>query len=140
MDKSISQLEGWKWKSEIPSRKTHGGIECRFYELHNQPVSELDLADIRFLIVQNTGLEYLVNIAIDRLKEDLFVEVEYYPGDLLCSLLRINNEPNFWITHLKEKQEIIELYTEQKKRLGSIDLTDELIQRIKDSYQEFLKK
>jgi len=140
MNKSISQLEGWKWKNEIPTRETHGGIECRFYELHNQPLSNLDLSDIRFLIGQNSGLEYLVPIAVSKLKEDIFLEVEYYPGDLLCSLFLINNEPNYWKSHTKEKQELIDLYTEQKKNLGSIDANDEIIQKIKEAYKEFLNK
>jgi len=138
MDKSISQLEGWKWKNEIPTRESHGGIECRFYELHNKPISELDLSDIRFLIGQNSGLEYLVPIAINKLKEDVFIEVEYYPGDLFCSLLLINNEPNYWKFHPKEKQDLIDIYTEQKRNLGSIDANDEIIQKIKETYKKFL--
>lgn len=140
MDKSISQLEGWKWKNEIPTRTTHGGIECRFYDLHNQPISELNLSDIRFLIGQNSGLEYLVPIAISILKEEIFLEVEYYPGDLLCTLFLINNEPNYWKSHSKEKLELLDLYKEQKKNIGSIDVMDDIIQKIKEAYKEFLNK
>lgn len=139
-NKSISELEGWKWKGVIPNRETHSGVECRFYELHSKPISELDIYDIRFLIGQNSGLEYLVPYALNKLKEDIFLEVEYYPGDLLCSLLQINNEPNYWVTHHETKQALINLYTEQKKRLGSIDANDEIIQKIKEAYKEFLNK
>jgi hypothetical protein len=139
-NKSISELEGWKWKGVIPNRETHSGVECRFFELHNKPISKLDIYDIRFLIGQNSGLEYLVPYALKKLKEDVFLEVEYYPGDLLCSLFLINNEPNYWKSHTKEKQELIDLYTEQKKNLGSIDASDEIIQKIKEAYNEFLNK
>ncbi len=136
-NKSISELGSWKWKDEIPTRETHSGTQCRFYELHNVPLSELDLSDIRFLIGQNTELEYLVPYAFSKLNENIFIEAEYYSGDLLCALFLINDEPNYWQTHEEEKQEIIELYQEQKSNLGSVE-DQEIIQKIKNAYKEFL--
>lgn len=138
-NKSISELEGWKWKSKIPKRETHGGIECRFYELHNIPITKLGLDDIRFLIGQNSALEYLVPKAIKELQKNLFIETEYYEGDLFCSLLKINNKPNYWLSHEKEKQELINLYNEQKKMLGILDLTENTLVKIKEAYKEFIQ-
>lgn len=137
--KSISELEGWKWKGEIPARQTHSGTECRYYELHNLEISKLDLSDIRFLIGQNSGLVYLVPIAINKLKENIFMEVEYYEGDLFCSLLQINNEPNYWQSHQRENQELISLYNEQKKMLGALDVSEEIKVKIKEAYKDFTK-
>lgn len=139
MNKSISKLEGWKWKGEIPTRQTHSLVECRFYELHNIEISKLDLSDIRFLIGQNSGLNYLVPIAVNKLEENIFIEVEYYEGDLFCSLLQINNEPNYWISHQEERQKLITLYNEQKSMLGTLDLTEEIKAKIKEAYKEFAK-
>jgi hypothetical protein len=137
INKSISELGNWKWKDEIPTRETHSGTECRFYELHKIPLLKLDLSDIRFLIGQNSGLEYLVPDAIDKLKENIFIEAEYYQGDLFCSLLLINNESNYWNSHKKEKQQLIDLYSEQKRNLGTIE-DEEIIQKIKEAYKEFV--
>jgi hypothetical protein len=139
LSKSISELEKWKWKGAIPS-ESDSYTEYRFYTLHDKPISELDFSDIRFLITQNSGLEYLVPIAIEKLREDLFLETEYYPGDLFYSLLLINNSPNYWETHPEEKDELIKLYGDQKQALGGLDLTDELIQKIKEGYKDFLNK
>ncbi len=138
-NKSISELEGWKWKSEIPKRETHGGIECMYYELHNIPISKLGLDDIRFLIGQNSALEYLVPKALKELQKNIFLEAEYYEGDLFCSLVKINNNPNYWLTHEKEKQELINLYNGQKKMLGMLDLSEETKVKIKEAYKEFIK-
>lgn len=138
-NKSISELEGWKWKSEVPKRETHGGIECRFYELHNIPISKLGLDDIRFLIGQNSALEYLVPKAIKELQKNLFVEAEYYEGDLFCSLAKINNNPNYWLSHEKEKQELISLYNEQKKMLGTLDVSEDIKLKIKEAYKELIQ-
>ncbi len=139
INKSISELENWKWKNEIPTRETHSGTECRFYELHKIPLLKLDLSDMRFLIGQNTGLEYLVPYAIDKLKDDIFIEAEYYQGDLFCALASINNEPNYWSSHKKKKQQLIDLYSEQKRSLGTIE-EEEIIQKIKEAYKEFVAK
>ena len=137
LNRSISELEGWKWKSAIPG-EDDSYVTQRFYELHNRPVSELDLSDIRFLIGQNSGLKYLVPLAIEKLKENLFVEVEYYPGDLFCSLLLINNEPNYWSEHSFYRQELITLYENQKKAISSLDITEENLRKIKGDYKRFL--
>lgn len=138
-DKSISELENWKWEDEIPTRETHSGTECRFYELHNVSLLKLDLLDIRFLIGQNAGLKYLVPDTIDELRDDIFKEAEYYQGDLLCALFLINDEPNYWKTHTKEKQQLIDIYQDQKRNLGTIE-DEEIIQKIKEAYEDFLTK
>lgn len=139
IDKSISELEKWKWKGPIPN-ESDSYTEYRFYSLHDKPISELDLSDIRFLITQNSGLEYLVPLVIEKLRDDLFVETEYYPGDLFYSLLLINNKPNYWESHLKEKRALLELFADQKHKLGTLDLTEDLIEKIKKGYKDFLNK
>jgi hypothetical protein len=45
--KSISELEGWKWKGKIPT-ENDAYAEFRFYQLHNLPISNLTLSDIYF--------------------------------------------------------------------------------------------
>ena len=134
---SISKLEGWKWKVDIPNQQTHSETECRFYELHNKPLSQLDLSDVRFLIGQNSGLDYLIPYSISKFRDDIFLEAKYYPGDLLYALLSVNNYPNYWLSHAGEKQKLIELYIGQKANLGLLEDT-EIIKKIKDAFSEFV--
>ena len=108
-DKSISELEGWKWNDEVPL-ENESYVVWNFYRLHNYPVKNYNLADFRFMIGQETGLEYLVPIALKKLEDDLFTEAELYPGDLFCSLLLVSNTQNYWENHLKEKKKLIELF------------------------------
>jgi hypothetical protein len=100
----------------------------------------LGFDDIRFLIGQNSGLEYLVPIAITKLREDVFFEAEYFEGDLFKGLLCISEPQNFWSVHLKEKQELIELYENQKHRLGELEIPHEAKRDIKEAYKELLNK
>lgn len=139
LNKSISELEGWTWKGGIPSNN-ESYVVRNFFKLHKQAINEMDFLDIRFLIGQNSGLKYLVPIALEELKKDLFIEVEYYPGDLFCSLLLINNVPDYWSMHPQEKQELINLYTHQKKKLGILDISEDTRIKIKESYKDFIKK
>lgn len=49
------------------------------------------------LIGQSIGLRFLVPFALDLLQADPFVEGDFYEGDLLRSVLRV--EPAFWAAH-----------------------------------------
>ncbi len=136
-NKSISELGNWKWKNEIPNEGDSFVVK-NYYRLHNLPIKEYTLSDLRFMIGQNEGLEYLVPIAIIALIKDIFIETDLYPGDLLCSLLQITNEPNYWTTHPKVKQDLINIYTEQKKQLGKINVPEEVKVKIKDLYKSLI--
>jgi hypothetical protein len=139
LNKSISELEGWKWKGAIPGEDDSYVVK-HYFSLHAKPIAEMNLSDIRFLIGQNVGLKYLVPIALDSLRKELFIETEYYPGDLFYSLLSINNEPNFWSLNSDLKGDLISIYNEQKKIIGSLDVSEEDITKIKQAYKEFLTR
>lgn len=138
LNKSISELEKWKWNEDIPSEADSFVIR-NFYRLHNMPIKNYLLGDIRFMIGQNTGLEFLVPIAIEKLQKNIFLEADLYPGDLFCSLLLINEEPIYWKTHEKEKQELINLYNEQNKSFGTLDVSEDIKVKIKEAYKELLQ-
>ena len=137
-NKSISELENWKWNEDIPTTDDSFVIR-NFYRLHNIPISDYLLADFRFMIGQNTGLDFLVPLALKKLQENIFIEADLYPGDLLCSLFLIDEEPNYWQAHEEEKQELIRLYSEQKRMLGVLDVSEEIKVKIKKAYKEFAK-
>ena len=132
--KSISELEGWKCK--IPVEGDDSYVVRNYYRLHNVPIKNYNLADLRFMIGQNAGLEYLVPIALEKLKEDIFLEAEFFEGDLLKGLFRIEDISNYWASHNKEKQELIELYENQKYKLQELNRKRE----IENAYAKFLEK
>lgn len=137
MKKSISELEGWFWKGEIPNRNTYSSIICRFYELHNKPISELENKDIRFLIGQNFGLVHLVPIVLEILKRDIFIETEYFVGDLLIALLQININTNYFETHKNEKEILTKLFLENQERFSNLETTFEIRNKIIKLFKNF---
>ncbi len=51
---------------------------------------------------------------------------------------KINNEPNYWLTHLDEKESLIILYTSQRKNIKNIDgISDETIIKLKEEFLNF---
>ncbi len=88
--KSIEELEKDYWgKPEFDS-----SVVTKSHELRCIPINELACEEIRFLLGQNIGVKWLFDVALSKLVEDPLVEGDNYPGDLLCSLLRVNK--SYW--------------------------------------------
>ncbi|MBX2978159.1 MAG: hypothetical protein KF905_02600 [Flavobacteriales bacterium] len=136
-DKSISELEGWTWKDPIPTADDSSGTVLRFYRLHRTPIKDLVIGDLRFLIGQNSALEYLVPMALDQLRNNPFVEAEYYPGDLLCALFQINDQPSYWSSHPDQRELLVRLYEEHLGRMPTAEVSDSDLKRIKRDFEKF---
>ena len=65
----------------------------RCHELRTKPLRDFTVADLRIMIGQEVALNRLVPLALDRMRDPL-VEGDYYPGDLLASVLRV--DAAFW--------------------------------------------
>jgi hypothetical protein len=92
---SISALGGWTWTQPVPDADDSEVVR-RYYALHQTPIGQLSFADLRFLIGQNECLRHLVPKALVLLDSDPWMETEFYPGDLLSALLRINHPAGYW--------------------------------------------
>lgn len=89
--KSIEQLENDVW--ENPSKFPSDMIE-RCYRYRKISIAELTKKQIRLLISQKIGIEYLVEIAIEKLERDILTECEFYKGDLLMAIFNLPTK--FW--------------------------------------------
>ena len=87
--KSIENLERNNW-GEVPTDES--SIVQRLYRLRKVPLEAFTIDDIRFMIIQQTGLPYLLKMAIELLQTDIYTEGNYYEGDLLSAVLHINAE------------------------------------------------
>jgi hypothetical protein len=66
----------------------------RCHELRQKPIDDFTVEDLRLMIGQGIGLSHLIPLALGRLRADLFAEGDYFPGDLLSNVLRV--ERAFW--------------------------------------------
>ena len=89
-NKSLQDLDGQDWgEATFPSYLVR---TC--HALRRKPLREFTVEDLRIMIGQNIGLEYLVPLAIERLQRDPFAAGDFYPGDLLGSVLKVQS--SFW--------------------------------------------
>lgn len=95
---SISALGGWTWTQPVPDADDSEVVQ-RYYALHRIPIGQLSPADLRFLIGQNECLRHLVPKALALLETDPWMETEFYPGDLLSAVVRIDHPADFWNLH-----------------------------------------
>lgn len=72
-------------------------LDSQVRALYKKAVKELTVEDLRLMIGQGVGLEYLIPLATDLLSENPFVEGDYYPGDLLSAVMNVKDD--FWVSH-----------------------------------------
>ncbi|MEL6977907.1 MAG: contact-dependent growth inhibition system immunity protein [Pseudomonadota bacterium] len=80
---SLEALERRVWREpSFPSR-----LVTTCHRLRRIPIRDLSVEDLRLLIGQSIGLEYLVPLAIERLDEDPLAAGDFFPGDLLLQVV-----------------------------------------------------
>lgn len=89
--KSIEQLEKdiWKNPSEFPT-----DLFEKCYQYRKISIAELTNEQIRLLISQKIGIEYLIGIALEKLERNILTECDFYEGDLLVAVSSLPTE--FW--------------------------------------------
>ena len=120
--KTLEELEGSDWGE--PTYDSHLVIEC--HRLRRVPLRDFTPENLRIMIGQKFGLENLVPIALTHLATDPFVEGDFYPGDLLRTLLAI--PPPLWATHSELRQDAARVAATARAKLE--DPGDPLIEEI----------
>ncbi|MEO8588541.1 MAG: contact-dependent growth inhibition system immunity protein [Flavobacteriales bacterium] len=93
MERSLQELEGADWGT--PKDDSSLITEC--HRLRRVPLKDFTAENLRMLIGQAIGLEYLIALALDVLEKDPWTEGTSYPGDLLKYIVRVRAD--FWSTH-----------------------------------------
>ncbi len=94
LNKTLNELEGVVTWGE-PEYNSHLVTTC--HRLRTVPIGEFSIEDLRIMIGQQIGLLWLVPLGLVAVEADPLAEGDFYPGDLLRSLLRIDR--SFWIRH-----------------------------------------
>jgi|SRR5688572_11043640 len=89
-DSTIEELEGDRWPE--PKFDSHLVLEC--HRLMKLQLRLFTVENLRIMLGQDIGSRYLVPIALGHLEADPLVAGDFYPGDLLCSVLSLPRE--FW--------------------------------------------
>jgi len=123
--KSLSNLYGDK-PLDRPEYDSHLAREC--HRLWNEPINKLSVENLRMLIGQNIGLEYLVPKALDILESNPFSQGHMYKGDLILSVARV--ESSFWSNNTDLNNRLVELRIDLNEILET--LTEEIMPLLKE--------
>ena len=88
--KTLDELDPPAW--DPPLAGTDLVKTC--HELRRKAIGEFGAEDLRVMIGQGIGLPFLIPLALDVLEGNPLAEGNYYPGDLLRSVLGVSSE--FW--------------------------------------------
>jgi CDI immunity proteins len=97
--KTLENLEKDFWGN--PEYDSH--LVTRCHELRKLSLDNFTTEDLRIMIGQEIGLDYLIPLALEVLTIDLFSEGDFYEGDLLKNVLIVktefwNNNKDYWAT------------------------------------------
>lgn len=109
---TLMELEG-DWGE--PNFGTHLVTTC--HELRKKPISSFTVEDLRIMIGQDIGLDYLIPLALETLEDNIFSEGDFYCGDLLNAVLSADKE--FWKSNPIYKNELIDILEKNIKDLVS---------------------
>lgn len=107
---SIEQLKNdiLKEPVEYPS-----GLVINCHNYRKIPIKQLTVEQLRLLISQKIGLEHIIEIAIQKLEENILAEGDLYEGDLLVAVSCLSTQ--FWNEnkiHLEKLRTIVEFNIE----------------------------
>lgn len=122
MDRNLTleQLENSKWADH----NFETNLIRRCHELRKIPVGKLEIEDLRLLIGQQIGLKYLVDLTVEKLTADILAEGDYYPGDLLKSVLTIDS--SYWKENKSQWLAIDNLLKQNQDKIEQTDLNADM--------------
>ena len=102
-ERTLADLEG----RDTPKPKEKTYLLQTTYRLRQVPLREFSAEDLRIMIGQNIGLQYLVPLAIERLGRRSLTHGDFFPGDLLAATLRADQK--FWRDHPQWRTQLQEI-------------------------------
>ena len=121
LNKTIEQLEKDKWGE--PEFQSH--LVVTSHKLRKKKLKDFTVEDLRLMIGQNIGNQFLIPLAINHLRQDINSEGDFYPGDLLKSVLK--SETSFWESNQNLKKEVVKILDTQIDKLIDADDFEEEI-------------
>jgi len=114
--KTLEHIEKDVWGAD-----TFGShLTSTIHRLRKKVLSDFTIEDLRITIGQQEGLPYLVPLAIEVLKKDLFAEGDFYEGDLLKAVLTIDGK--FWKENMEYWNAMASLIKAKKQKVKQMEI------------------
>jgi hypothetical protein len=131
--KTLESLERKTWATLDKSEGSHLVKTC--HALRKKQLKDFSVEDLRIMIGQSIGLEYLIPMAINVLTENILAAGDFYEGDLLKSVL--TSDKSYWKNSTENWRTICDLIQKNEHLLNDFDTTWEIKKGWVDSLNEF---
>lgn len=114
MKSTLEELEKEYWGE--PEFDSHLVTEC--HRLRRVPLSQFTTENLRIMLGQKFSIKYLLPLAIEVLEKEPLAEGDFYPGDLLSSVLTLPKEE--WVQYSmlhKKAKSIVESLKEEPSEI-----------------------
>lgn len=101
---TLQDIDGQRWGEPADDASY---LIRRGHELHSLPLRDLTVEDLRLLLGQRIGTAVLVPRALRVLADDPWAEGDFYPGDLLAAVLRLDDD--YWSSHPDQRDALAEI-------------------------------
>ena len=90
LNKSLLELEEWTWLRQPSDDKLQSDrLILELDGLSKKKLCDYSNSDIYLTVSQGKGLRFTLPLAIKLIEDDILIECEFYPGDLLKAVLQI---------------------------------------------------
>ncbi|MCX8523869.1 contact-dependent growth inhibition system immunity protein [Chryseobacterium formosus] len=131
--KTLENLEKKIWQELDADENSYLIVTCN--RLRKKPLNDFSIEDLRIMIGQNIGLDYLIPIATEKLNENILAEGDFYEGDLLNTVLESNIE--YWKNHKENYSLICDIFQRNESLLKELDTTWEIKKNWFESFKNF---
>lgn len=118
--KSLQELDSEDWGE--PVYTSHLVTTC--HALRKKPIKDFTIEDVRIMIGQRLSLNILMPIGLDILEDNPFAEGDFYPGDLLKTVIS-GPESGFWQEHADQARRLDAIVTRAMDRLPTLEESDQ---------------
>ena len=103
--KTLQELEGADW-GDPETAET--GMIGRVLALRRKPLEDLSDGEVRLAIAQKVGFPLVLEMAMERLRPNPLLEADFYPGDVLAALVRLDEQD--WEDRKDLREALAELF------------------------------
>ena len=131
-EKSVNDLEG-----HTPEPSVFTGLTEKVQRARKVPLGRLSPSDLRLLLSQGQAAQYVFPFAVSVLEQEPWIETDYYPGDLLLTLLEIDRA--FWPPGVDWERRVAALIRRAQDTVHMLDEVDrdpEVEGRLRDAAEK----
>lgn len=133
-NKTLESLEKRVWP-ELSEMDKQDWLMVECHALRKKPIKDFSIENLRQMIEQDIGLEFLIPFAIEKLEKDIIAMGECYEGDLLSNVLRSDEE--YWKTNKGNWKAICKLFEKNKITLTGTEVSADIRNELFDNFKKF---